>query len=138
MSKPPLIPSTAHEPSAALSPNDHVRMLVELLQPLGPELARRWLAALLVVERDERLAVVEMVEQRIAELYPLPNPPPNAAESPLELRVVHPPVERAGYVEQTTVTYTTAETEPDRPGAAREIEAKPARPGRARRRAQDG
>jgi hypothetical protein len=46
-------------------------MLVEFLRPLGPELARRWVAALFMVHRDERPAIVESVERKIAELYPM-------------------------------------------------------------------
>ncbi len=44
-------------------------MLIELLQPLGPELVRRWVAALLAVDRDEREQVVAMIEQQIAREY---------------------------------------------------------------------
>lgn len=47
-------------------------MLVELLQKLGPELVRRWVASLLTVDRDEREAMVEMVERYVAEHYPQP------------------------------------------------------------------
>ncbi|XVJ57915.1 MAG: hypothetical protein HEQ23_00385 [Tepidisphaera sp.] len=48
-------------------------MLIELLQQLGPELVRRWVASLLTVDRDEREAMVDMVERYVAEHYP---PPP--------------------------------------------------------------
>jgi hypothetical protein len=51
------------------SPNDHARMIVELLQPCGMDLARRWLAALLVVPQDERESVVEAIEARVVSLY---------------------------------------------------------------------
>lgn len=44
-------------------------MLVELLRPAGPELARRWLAALLLVPEGERGAVVASVERRIVEEF---------------------------------------------------------------------
>jgi hypothetical protein len=44
-------------------------MLVELLQPMGPELARRWVAALLLVDRDERDEFVRTVERHVADLY---------------------------------------------------------------------
>jgi len=40
-------------------------MLTELLKPAGPELARRWLAALMLVPEPERAAVVEAVERQI-------------------------------------------------------------------------
>lgn len=52
-------------------PTDHVRLIVELLRPAGPDLARRWLSALLLVPEDEREVVVSSVEARIAESYPL-------------------------------------------------------------------
>lgn len=40
-------------------------MLTELLRPCGPELARRWLAALLLVPADQRESVVQAVEAQI-------------------------------------------------------------------------
>ncbi|USO00305.1 MAG: hypothetical protein H6810_06510 [Phycisphaeraceae bacterium] len=44
-------------------------MLIELLKPAGPELARRWLAALLLVPESEREAVVDAVERQIVGEY---------------------------------------------------------------------
>ena len=44
-------------------------MLVELLRPAGPALARRWLAALLMAPEADRPAIVESVEQRMVSLY---------------------------------------------------------------------
>lgn len=44
-------------------------MIVELLRPAGPDLARRWLAALLLVDISDREAVVESIERQIAETY---------------------------------------------------------------------
>ena len=44
-------------------------MLIELLRPAGPALARRWLAALLLAPESDREAIVESVEQRMATLY---------------------------------------------------------------------
>lgn len=55
--------------SGPLSPNDHVRMLIELMRPAGPELARRWVAALTLVPEAERESVVEAVERRIVDEY---------------------------------------------------------------------
>ena len=55
--------------SAELSPSDHVRMLVDLLQPTGPDLARRWLAALSMVPKDEREDVIQSVEAEILKQY---------------------------------------------------------------------
>ena len=78
-------------------------MLIELLQPTGPDLARRWLAALLLVPRDDRLSVVESVEQRIASMFE-PDAPAESTDDD-EIDIVFPPVQRKGYVEQTHKTY---------------------------------
>ncbi len=78
-------------------------MLIELLQPTGPDLARRWLAALLLVPRDERQSVVESVERRIASMFD-PDAP-LASTDDEEIDIVFPPVQRQGYVEQTHKTY---------------------------------
>ncbi|MEO1534500.1 MAG: hypothetical protein AAFS11_02940 [Planctomycetota bacterium] len=40
-------------------------MLIELMQPAGPDLARRWLAVLTLVPESEREAVVRTVERQI-------------------------------------------------------------------------
>lgn len=55
--------------SPTLSPNEHVRAIVELLRPAGPDLARRWLSALALVPDHEREHVVRSIERRIVELY---------------------------------------------------------------------
>ncbi len=55
--------------SPTLSPNDHLRLLIELMRPAGAELARRWLAALMIVPPDEREDVVGAIEARIVETY---------------------------------------------------------------------
>lgn len=55
--------------SDGLLPNDSLRMLVEVMKPMGPELARRWVAALTLVPESEREAVVEAVERQIASEY---------------------------------------------------------------------
>ncbi|MEM9372621.1 MAG: hypothetical protein AAGA55_03175 [Planctomycetota bacterium] len=44
-------------------------MLIELLKPSGPELARRWLAALMLVPEDVREHVVDVVEAQIVADY---------------------------------------------------------------------
>jgi len=44
-------------------------MLTELLRPLGPELGRRWLAALLIVPEEEREALVAAMEEQIVREY---------------------------------------------------------------------
>jgi len=44
-------------------------MLVELLRLGGIDLVRRWVAALLVVPREDREGVVASIERRIIDLY---------------------------------------------------------------------
>lgn len=97
-------------------PNDHVRALVELLRPCGPDLARRWLSALTLVPADERAALVQEVERRIVETYPSPRfgwRAPGPAPDDAEVTVVHPPVARPGYVEQVHVTYARVRKDAD-------------------------
>lgn len=65
-------------------------MLVELLRTGGPNLARRWVAALLRMDPARRESLVKEAE-RLA-----------AGE---EITVVHPPRDRGGYVEQIERTY---------------------------------
>lgn len=102
-----------------LSPNDHARMLVELLRPGGVELARRWVAALLLAPPGEREGVVAAVEEQMARLYTEAGE--RAAEGADaqadaradaqadsragELRVAYPPQQRDGFVEQAFTTY---------------------------------
>ncbi len=50
-------------------PNEHVRMLVELLRSGSPELSRRWVAALMLVPEDRRESIVEAVEAQIVEEF---------------------------------------------------------------------
>lgn len=80
------------------SPDDHLRMLVELLRPAGPELGRRWLAALLLAPASEREALVEAVERRMSEEY----------GSGGALLLGEPPVQRQGHVEQVVRSYRRA------------------------------
>lgn len=60
-------------------------MIVELMRPAGADLARRWLAALLVAPEEEREAIVASVEARLVELYasgaPVIEVKPNARAS---------------------------------------------------------
>lgn len=83
--------------SEGLYPNDHARMLVELLRAGGVELTRRWVAALLLVPEGERAAVVESVRRRIVEEY---------GGDEVMLDVAEEPVQREGYVEQVVRTYS--------------------------------
>lgn len=73
-------------------------MLLQLLEPAGPELARRWVAALMLVPGDEREAVVRGVERRIVEEY-------GGSEPERQVRVRRGPVQREGYVEEVISTY---------------------------------
>lgn len=109
--------------SPTLLPNDHTRMLVELLRlagGTGPELVRRWVAALLSVPADEREAVVEAVEARLLEEYDLPalSGAVSSAEVEPMFHVASPPVPRGGYSEVTIRSYSKAPgKKPARPGA---------------------
>lgn len=67
MDNQPLIQPPTGSPTP--SPNDHLRLLVELLRPCTPELGRRWLAALLLVPVSERERIVAAVEARIVGEY---------------------------------------------------------------------
>ena len=79
-------------------------MLIELLRPTGPELARRWLAALMLVPEREREEVVAAIEKKIVATY-LPGdglerePRATKLAAWREVRVVTAPVQREGYVE---------------------------------------
>ncbi|MCC6230448.1 MAG: hypothetical protein IT432_14640 [Phycisphaerales bacterium] len=77
-------------------------MLVELLRPATPELARRWLAALLLVPESERAGVVAAVERQIIATY---EHAPHGGSNAHEMDLVHPAVAHGDYVEQVVVTY---------------------------------
>lgn len=62
-------PMAERDASEKLSPSDHLKLLVDLMKPTGPELARRWLAALALVPEDERESVIESVEAEILRQY---------------------------------------------------------------------
>lgn len=112
---PPLLKDNTLRPGE-LNPADHVRMLIELLRPLGPELARRWVVALLSVDAGDRQALVEAIERRVSELYS------GAPERPKrEVRLVRPPAQRDGYVEQVETTFEVpaASAPAKRPARAR-------------------
>lgn len=55
--------------SGTLLPSDQLRLLIELMRPLGPHQSRRWLAALLLVDRDERDGLIELVEQHVSQRF---------------------------------------------------------------------
>lgn len=89
------------------SPTDHLRMLVELLRPGSIDLARRWVAALLLVPEHEREGVVASVERRIVEVYDRPDAAGEADER--EIVVRYPAVQRDGYVEEVVKRYEVKE-----------------------------
>lgn len=141
--RPPMIPLPA-EPgrSPTPSPADHVRTLVELLRPAGPDLARRLVAALLLAPADEREAIVSSIETKMVELYaPLGADDPidkqiaqtsadQTDDQPRMMNVIDPPVQRDGFVEQTIHTYEIKEDEPGEQSAdgQAEITTRPVRP----------
>ena len=86
-------------------------MLVELLQPAGPELARRWLAALLLAPREEREGLVRAVEGKVAQLFGTKSPLDRSPAEDREFTVINPPVRKDGYVEQIETTYAQPNTD---------------------------
>jgi hypothetical protein len=98
-------------------------MLVELLRPAGPELARRWLAALLLVPESERAGLVEQIEARIVETYAQPHRPGKPAKpagrASGEMVVSYPPTQRDGYSEQIERIYSVTAPPADAPASGR-------------------
>lgn len=102
-------------------------MLLELLRPAGgggPELARRWLAALMLVPMSERAEVVRAVEREISRTYGAQREAAasgassqTGGEGTIEGRaswaVHHPPVQKDGYVEEVVKTYEEVEPKPE-------------------------
>ncbi len=85
-------------------------MLVELLRPLGPELARRWLAALLAIPAHEREAAVAAIESRVAEAYEQRlSGSRKKSRKGRSFDVLSPPVQKDGYTEQVVTTYDLGE-----------------------------
>ncbi|MBI1191539.1 MAG: hypothetical protein GC200_12760 [Tepidisphaera sp.] len=95
-------------------------MLVELLEPAGPDLARRWLAALLLVDREDRPALVAEIERRVVAAY-APRAGGGSADvvEPGEITVVSAPVQREGFVEQVITTYARQEEPEVKPSRAK-------------------
>ncbi|HVZ93999.1 MAG TPA: hypothetical protein VG797_05775 [Phycisphaerales bacterium] len=90
----------------------------------GPELARRWLAALLVAPPDERESIVSAIEMKMVETYvdgPRDERPAGENEQPAlqgePLRVTTEPVQRSGYVEQVMRTYAASDAKRKKKGA---------------------
>lgn len=67
-------------------------------------MARRWLAALLLVPAAEREEVVKAVEAKIVKEYDLPLDA-EAAPGAREVVVRYPAVQREGYVEEVVKRY---------------------------------
>lgn len=103
-------------------------MLIELLRAqggAGAELARRWLAALLIVPHSERAGVVEAVEASLVEEFGSRSPD---GAGPL-LHVASEEVERDGYTEVLIRSYE-AKPKPPRSTAASSATKKRGGPGR--------
>ena len=60
------------KPLPTLCPNDHLKLMVELLKEGGVELTRRWVAALVMVSPEDREQLVEALEKSVTELYDMP------------------------------------------------------------------
>jgi hypothetical protein len=101
-------------------------MLVDLLRPAGADLARRWLAILLLVDEAERPALVAETERRIARRT-------SDRERDPAFDIVHPPVQRDGYVEQTHVTYAADPSRPVAKAPAKQSSKAAAKPPKTRR-----
>lgn len=101
------------ESNPPLSPGEHLRMLIELMKPAGPDMARRWLACLLCVPESERAALLAEMEARAGALAS------RAASAHAELSVLHPPVQREGYIEQVCTTYARSELPASKPARSR-------------------
>ena len=78
-------------------------MLIELMKVGNMDLARRWLATLMLVPAEERESVVEAVEGRIVEVYDRADG--RGAPGDREIVVRYPAVQREGYVEEVVKTY---------------------------------
>lgn len=93
-------------------------MLVELLRAGTPDLARRWVAALLLVPESDRAAVVNAVELRIVTEYGgVPMRLADAEDEPPMLHVASPPVAKDGHTEQIIRSYSAPPAKPKhRPG----------------------
>lgn len=90
------------------------------MRPAGPELARRWLAALLLVPSEQREALVAEVERRVVAAHG--RTPIAAREAESAERIVHirgTPSQRGSFMEEVETSYSAVETDPVRKGAKR-------------------
>ncbi len=94
-----------------------------MLRTGGTDLARRWVAALMLAPESDRPAIVAEVERRLVTIYAEPlvqhedadgSDEAEAADAGPVVHVVSPPVQKAGYIEQVERAYA-AET----PGKAK-------------------
>lgn len=107
-------------------------MLTELLRIASPDLARRWLHALLRVPVDQREALVQAFEARVLAEFGVPAQP--SAQAAMDavgdaLRVHYPPEQREGYVEERIVEYARVQAEPAVQAARKKAAAKRAKRG---------
>jgi hypothetical protein len=65
-------PENESSPLPTLCPNDHLRLIVELMREGGMELTRRWVAALVMVAPEDREELVSAIEHRVAAAYDSP------------------------------------------------------------------
>ena len=90
------------------------------MRSVGPELARRWLAALLVVPSEQREALVAEVERRVVAAHGRATTA--AAEAKRGEPVVYvrgAAAQRDGFVEEVETSYATVEAKPLRKAAKR-------------------
>jgi hypothetical protein len=102
-------------------------MLTELLRSASPDMARRWLHALLRVPVDQREALVQAFEARV--LAEFGGHAEARAQAAMDaagdaLRVHYPPEQREGYVEERIVEYARVQAEPAVRAARKESPAK--------------
>jgi len=98
-------------------------MLIELLRAGTPDLARRWVAALLLVPESERAAVVNAVELRIVTEYgALASHAESDADPPM-MHIAENPVVKDGHTEQIIRSYSAPAPKP-RPSSNRSSDAK--------------
>ena len=97
-----------------LCPNDHLRLIVELMREGGMELTRRWVAALVLVAPEDRESLVAAIEERVAAAYDLPG---SNGIFQIESTTPEPPVtevSQASTPEAATTEAATVETKPPR------------------------
>ncbi|MEM9083806.1 MAG: hypothetical protein AAGB34_09430 [Planctomycetota bacterium] len=84
-------------------------MMLELMKGGGPELGRRWLAALYRAPAEEREAIVDAIEARILSIYD-DERKDQAAET--MLHIAEDAVHKEGFTEQVIRSYSAAAASP--------------------------